>query len=213
MPPTLLLLATAINLASAVFSAIICYVAYRAFRFLGSIKMLFLSLSFLMFSLALFSQTFYAVAAILGDQTLSRLFLGEGYLLYTILMFAGYVVLAFAYRVGEATVASPLVLLARSSPTNSALRHFSGLRMLFEYAVQALSVALLLYVLVKVYQEYFSRKASYALPIAMGLTLLLIQLLVRTFYLDSSLDYMFAAILQLGGFSLIFYAVWKVSSK
>lgn len=210
-PGLFLTLATAVNLACAIFSLVIWYTAYRAFRFLGSTKILLLSASFLLFSLGLFAQTFYALAAMVEDIPFSRLFLGEGYLLYSILMLAGYVLLAFAYSAGEAASAASTLILFRPNPISSAAKFLSDFRMFFLYGVQALSAALLAYVLVKVYQEYFSKKASYALPIAVGLTLLLIQLLVRIFDLDSALDYIFASLIQLGGFALIFYAVWRVS--
>jgi len=212
-PITLLAIATAVNFVSAVFSLVIWYSSYRAFRFLGSVKMLFLSVSFLMFSLGLFSQTFYAAAAIFEGILFSRLFIGEGYLLYLILMLAGYMVLAFAYSVGEIGSLAPSVFLLRRGPVTNFTRLFYSFRLLFEYGVQIFSAGLLLYVLVKVYEEYFSKKASYSLPIAVGLTLLFVQLLVRLFYLDSAFDYIFASIIQLAGFTLIFYVVWKVNSK
>ena len=212
-PNAFLPIATFVNFVSAVFTLIIWYTAYRAFRFLGSVKMLFLSISFLLFSLGLFSQTFYATAALVESIALPRLFVGEGYLLYSILMLAGYMVLAFAYSIGEVGAAALSVFAYRKSPFNSVTRLFFNFRFFFEYGVQVFSAALLLYVLVKVYEEYFSRKASYAAPIAVGLTLLFIQLLVRIFDLDSAFDYLFASIIQLAGFALIFYAVWKVNSK
>src|SRR5579875_1185380 len=214
MPPNAFLpLATAVNLVSAVFTLIIWYTAYRAFRFLGSVKMLFLSVSFLLFSMGLFSQTFYATAAIVESIALPRLFVGEGYLLYSILMLAGYLVLAFAYSIGEVGAAALSVFSVRPNPINNVSRLFFNFRVVFEYGVQVFSAALLLYVLVKGYEEYFTKKASYAAPIAVGLTLLFIQLLVRIFDLDSAFDYLFASIIQLAGFALIFYAVWKVNSK
>ncbi len=212
MTPTVFLpLATFVNLVSAIFTIVIWYTSYRAFRFLGSVKMLFLSVAFLLFSLGLFSQTFYALAALIEGITLPKLFVGEGYLLYSILMLAGYMVLAFAYSIGEVGAsAAPLVFMYKRNPITNVARLLYNFRLLFEYAVQVLSAALLLYVLVKVYQEYFSKKASYSLPIAIGLSLLLVQLVLRIFDLDSAYDYLFASIIQLAGFTMIFYAVWKV---
>ncbi|MEM0120771.1 MAG: hypothetical protein QW514_05430 [Thermoprotei archaeon] len=212
-PNLFLLLVTIVNLVSAVLTLVVWVTAYRASRFLGSVKMLFLSVSFLLFSLGLFSQTFYSAAALVEGVVLSRLFVGEGYLLYSTLMLAGYMILAFAYTIGEVGAAALSAITLTPRPVNNVARLFFNFRVLFEYGIQLLSAALLIYVLVKVYEEYFSKKASYSAPIAVGLTLLFIQLLVRVFDLDSAFNFLFASIIQLVGFSLIFYAVWKVNSK
>ncbi|MEM3670352.1 MAG: hypothetical protein QW767_01220 [Thermoprotei archaeon] len=190
-----------IELVSAGLAIAVWYFSLRAFRFLGSVAMLFLSSAFLLFTLGLVVQAVYTLAANASIQRLRPVFFGEGYLLYSVLEFAGFVVLTYAYSIS-------------SKPTNLSLLLIPFLfRDLFAYGVQAVSTVLIVYILSRIYEEYKVSKMNYSKYIGVGFAFMLLQHAVRLVELYSQPLFLVSSVLQLAGFLCIFYAVWQVSSR
>lgn len=190
-----------VEVVSALLTIGVWYYSLKAFRFLRSVSMLFLSSAFLLFTLGLLIQASYAFAAYSSIRRYRPLFFGEGYLLYSILEFAGYVVLTYAYSLspGEDNLSLLFVPFI--------------FRDLFSYAVQAATTVLIVYILSKIYYEHRSKGLSYSKDIGIGFGLMLVQHVVRLVELSSQPVYFASSVIQLAGFAFIFYAVWQVNSR
>ena len=218
MATSLLFLSEAIvELTSALFAAIIWYYSYRAYRFLGYVNLLFLSASFLLFATGLFIQAVYTFL-VLRELVLNRaLFFGLGYLVYSLFNMSALLILAFAYAISPSSKAGsgegkPASAASALAPV-STIREFSVLRQLFGYLIGFFSTVLIFFVLAHMVSEYIERRSEYTKTVMLGFGMMVIQQVIRLIDLDSDPLYLASSIVQLAAFSVILYAVWRVSSK
>lgn len=195
----------AVESLSAIMAFVIWYYAYRAYRFLSSVSLLFLSASFLLLAIGLISQAAYTYLAMPLIARYRSIFFGEGYLLYSVLSLAAFLILAFAYSINE----RPATL----APAFSPFKNFITLRASFSYVIQVASTILLVFVVAKIFSEYMTKKSSYSFYVGMGFTFMVVQQFVRLVDIDSDVFYIISSIIQLVGFAFILFAVWRVSSK
>ncbi len=204
------LLDAAVQVIAGCLAVLIWLYSYRAYRFLGSPTLLFLSTSFALFAAGLFVQALFTVHAYSTGSRLGVLFIGEGSLIYSVLEFSGYVVLASAYTAGSRADGDAVPLLAAASTTFGSIISFHRL---LEYGIQTASIMVLAYALGRLYVDYRKNKTPYTKFVGYGFVFLLIQDVVRVIYLASDFDYLISSVFQLTGFVLIFYALWLASSR
>jgi hypothetical protein len=195
-----------VQIISAVLALTIWYYSYRAYRFLGVVTLLFLSTSFLLFAAGLLGQAAYTLDAFSQAQSSRYLFIGEGYLIYSVLELSGYLVLSVAYSANIKAEGFSLSVLG-------SLRRLLSFRRVFGYGVQIISTILIIYVLSRIYVEYKSKKLSYSKLVGLGFGMMLVQHIIRLVLILNDPAYLFSSLFQLAGFVMIFYAVWKVNTK
>lgn len=205
-----------VELTSSLFAAIIWYYSYRAYRFLGYVSLLFLSASFMLFATGLLIQAVYTFL-VLRELVLNRaLFFGLGYLVYSLFSMSALLILAFAYAISPPSQEGP----GEGKPTAalalapiSMIREFSVLRQLFGYLIGFFSTVLIFFVLAHMVSEYIEQRSEYTRTVMLGFGMMVIQQVIRLIDLDSDPLYLVSSIVQLVAFSVILYAVWRVSSK
>jgi hypothetical protein len=195
-----------VQIVSAALALIIWFYSYRAYRFLGVVTLLFLSTSFLLFAAGLLGQAAYTLDAFSQTQSSRYLFIGEGYLIYSVLELSGYLVLSVAYSANTKTEGLSLSVVG-------SLRQLLSFRRVFGYGIQIISTVLIIYVLSRIYVEYKSKKLAYSKLVGLGFGMMLIQHVVRLAFILNDPAYLVSSLFQLAGFIMIFFAVWKVNAK